>query len=71
MASEWLKLTPADGRRGDSVYVNLANATSIWSHNQGSQIWFFADEAFGKFDVKETPEHIVAMRSSPKNADRP
>ena len=68
MADEWVELTPAAasreiGYKDGPIQVNLSNATSIWSHENGSEIWFFAtgDNA-RRFYVTETPKEILAKR---------
>jgi hypothetical protein len=42
--SAWVKLTP-QGKPSESVYVNLAKASSVWSLEDGSEIWFLAGVA--------------------------
>ncbi len=73
MAGEWFELTPTNKKYGDSVYVNLANATSIWAFDKGSRIWFFPDEKFGIIEVTETPAEIaakIAAMQARQNASR-
>ena len=60
MVAEWIKLKPQDDESKD-VYMNLANASSIWPHEKGSDIRFLAveDQARnGHIFVRETPDEI-------------
>jgi hypothetical protein len=71
MSSEWVLLTP-QGKPDQIVYVNLSRASSIWSFEGGSEIWFRADAGEeGYARVKETPEEIIASNHSLTQAPRP
>jgi hypothetical protein len=75
MADQWVKLRPADPKyRGEEIFVNLSNATSIWPSKRepgGSEIWFFgSDDGLGHFDVLESPIEILRKRDKFTNADR-
>jgi hypothetical protein len=63
MSSEWIKLTSqADGkiRNGTEIYINLANASSIYPHSGGSEIWFLAGAGpEGHVRVTECPDTIL------------
>jgi hypothetical protein len=62
MSSEWIKLTSqADGKikNGTEIYINLANASSIYPQGGGSEIWFLAGAGpEGHVRVMECPETI-------------
>jgi hypothetical protein len=69
MASEWVKLydTEADA----SIYVNLAQASSIYPEEiGGSVIWFFEfpdEENIARIFVKESPDEIFRiLRETPR-----
>jgi hypothetical protein len=69
MASEWVKLydTEADA----SIYVNLAQASSIYPEESGgSVIWFFEfpdEENIARIFVKESPDEIFRiLRETPR-----
>jgi hypothetical protein len=67
MASEWLTLTGTTLKK--SVYVNLANASSIFANGRGSDIWFISDSGKeGKIQVDEPPEVILTRLSEVKRA---
>lgn len=60
MASEWIMLT--DAAENLDIYVNLANARSIWPTDEGSEIWFRAGVGEdGRIRVKESPKRIIQM----------
>ena len=68
---QWIKLKSQDDGSKD-VYVNLANASSIWPHEKGSDIRFLAREdkvENGHILVKETPDEIFRrLREVPKSS---
>lgn len=60
MSSEWIKLFDVDVKR--EVYVNLANASAIYPHNDGSAIWFLEhpeNSELGRILVQENPQTIL------------
>ena len=71
MVVEWIKLNLQEGEYKD-VYVNLANASSIWPHEKGSDIRFLAIDDQGKNGhilVRETPDEIFRrLREVPNPA---
>jgi hypothetical protein len=70
MSSEWVKLTP-QGKPDQIVYVNLNRASSIWSFEEGSEIWFRADSGEeGYARVKETPDAVIAKRKEARKGER-
>jgi hypothetical protein len=67
MSSEWLSLTSTTNKR--PIYVNLANASSIFSNGKGSDIWFISDAGKeGKIQVDEPPEVILTRLNEVKRA---
>jgi hypothetical protein len=69
MASEWLTLTGAASKK--TIYVNLANASSIFPNGNGSDIWFVADAGKeGKIQVVEAPEAILTRLGEVKRSQR-
>jgi hypothetical protein len=70
MASEWVKLTP-QGKPEETVYVNLSKASSVWSLEKGSEIWFLAGVGEnGLVRVNESPDTVLAKLQEAKNAHR-
>lgn len=68
MASQWVKLTP-QGRPKEAVYVNLAKASSVWSLEEGSEIWLLAGVGEnGLIRVNESPDTVLAKLKKAKNA---
>ena len=71
MVVEWIKLNLQEGEYKD-VYVNLANASSIWPHEKGSDKRFLAIDDQGKNGhilVRETPDEIFRrLREVPNPA---
>jgi hypothetical protein len=72
MSAEWVKLTP-QGKPNETVYINLGRASSIWSFEGGSEIWFRADSGEeGYARVIESPDEIMARRREGKKShERP
>jgi hypothetical protein len=69
MVSGWVRLTP-QGRPHETVYVNLAKASSVWSLEQGSEIWFLpSGREGGAVRVNESPDAIMAKLREPKSAE--
>jgi hypothetical protein len=67
MASEWLTLTGTALKK--PIYVNLANASSIFGNGKGSDIWFISDSGReGKIQVDEPPEVILTRLGEVKRA---
>lgn len=70
MVSDWVKLTP-QGRPQETVYVNLAKATAVWSLEQGSEIWFLGGvDTERTVRVEEAPDMILAKLKEAKGAHR-
>lgn len=70
VASEWVKLTP-QGKPKETVYVNLSKASSVWSLEQGSEIWFIAGVGDnGLVRVSESPDTVLAKLKEANNANR-
>ena len=71
MDAQWIKLKLQDDESKD-VYVNLANASSIWPHGKGSNIRFLAvedQEWNGHIFVRESPDEIFRrLREVPNPA---
>jgi len=70
MVSQWVKLTPQNKKDGDSVNVNLDNASSVWPHKDGSRIWFLAGDKDGAVDVEEKPDEVIETSKDLRNANR-
>jgi hypothetical protein len=69
MASEWLTLTGAASKK--SIYVNIANASSIIPNGTGSDILFQCDPGKeGKIQVSEPPNVILTRLSEIKRSQR-
>jgi hypothetical protein len=69
MASEWLTLTGAASKK--PIYVNLANASSIFPNGKGSDIWFLTDAGKeGKLQVDEPPDVILMRLGEVKRSQR-
>ena len=70
MDSGWMRLTP-QGRPQETVYVDLAKASSVWSLEQGSEIWFPASGCEGGVvRVNEPPDVVMAKLREAKDAER-
>lgn len=71
MASEWVKLTP-QGKPGETVYVNLSKASSVWSVEDGSEIWFLAGVGEnGLVRVNESPDMVLSKLKEGESANWP
>jgi hypothetical protein len=69
MASEWLTLTGAASKK--SIYVNMANASSLIPNGTGSDILFQCDPGKeGKIQVAESPNVILTRLSEIKRSQR-
>jgi hypothetical protein len=70
--SEWVQLYDID--EGSAVYVNLANACSVYPRPEGgSVIWFFehtGEPMLGRLYVRESPAEIFQILGRPPNANR-
>jgi hypothetical protein len=55
---------------GKTIYVNLANASTIEGHKRGARIWFLANARGGTIDVSETADQILNQLCEMKSADR-
>jgi hypothetical protein len=69
MASEWVKLTNDASKA--TIYVNLANASSVFPYGRGAEIWFLANAGGeGKIQVSESPDVIMQRLGEVKSARR-
>lgn len=70
MTPQWIKLTP-QGKPTETVYVNLAKASSVWSLEQGSEIWLLPGGGEnGMVRVEEAPDAVIAKFSETRKAKR-
>jgi hypothetical protein len=70
--SEWVKLY--DTEQDSEVYVNLAQASSIYPLESGSAIWFLEHPDWpemGRICVKESPVEIFKILREVPSATRP
>ena len=68
MASEWVELR--NDEADELIYVNLANASSIFTTiTGGSAIWFLGGVGKdGRVHVKEPPKKVLALLNKIKSA---